>query len=151
MSNKTAYAKHGDVDPRLCQAIIGGIKEMIPRLAYIPTPLIMGYIATESSFRQKAVSSAGASGLMQLKPSTFTWIKGINKDVDFQGDDVFNIVDNITAGMLFIHWINQTAADYNFFARIQMYNTGVTGYIRKGYRANDYGIKVLSNSFVYIV
>lgn len=41
----------------------------------IPPEIICAVIRTESSFRADAVSPAGAVGLMQLMPSTFTWLQ----------------------------------------------------------------------------
>ena len=40
----------------------------------VPEDVIYAVILTESGFRQDAVSHAGAKGLMQLMPDTYTWI-----------------------------------------------------------------------------
>lgn len=40
----------------------------------VPEDVIYAVIRTESNFRQDAVSHAGARGLMQLMPDTYTWI-----------------------------------------------------------------------------
>lgn len=40
----------------------------------VPETLVFSVIRTESSFDSGAVSSAGAVGLMQLLPDTFTWL-----------------------------------------------------------------------------
>lgn len=41
----------------------------------LPPQLLAGVIFTESRFREQAVSSAGAVGLMQLTPDTFDWLR----------------------------------------------------------------------------
>lgn len=40
----------------------------------VPRSVIYSVIKTESGFTSNAVSTAGAIGLMQLMPSTFTWL-----------------------------------------------------------------------------
>ena len=41
----------------------------------VPLPLVLAVIRTESGFRPDAISSAGARGLMQLLPQTFTFLR----------------------------------------------------------------------------
>ena len=40
----------------------------------VPVAMILAVIRTESNFQSKAISRAGAVGLMQLMPSTFEWL-----------------------------------------------------------------------------
>lgn len=40
----------------------------------LPVHLVLSVIRTESSFRAEAVSGAGAIGLMQIMPETFSWL-----------------------------------------------------------------------------
>ena len=42
----------------------------------IPKEIIFAIIKTESDFNTAAISSAGAVGLMQMMPSTFSWLTG---------------------------------------------------------------------------
>ena len=48
--------------------------------------LVFGVIKTESGFNPEAVSSAGAIGLMQLMPDTFTWLQ--NYRTEFMPDEI---------------------------------------------------------------
>jgi soluble lytic murein transglycosylase len=40
----------------------------------VPVAMILAVIRTESNFQSKAISRAGAVGLMQLMPDTFAWL-----------------------------------------------------------------------------
>ena len=46
----------------------------------VPKELVLAVIKTESKFKSDAVSSAGAIGLMQITPDTFTWLCQKNSD-----------------------------------------------------------------------
>lgn len=153
VSGKEAFAKSGDIDPEYCIAIIKAVKKQNPELAYMSTALVMGHIAAESSFRTGVISSAGAVGLMQVKPSTYDWLKQIYPDFGWQNNGLENPIENILAGMAFKYWIDTNPESKNsfIFARIQMYNTGVNGYLARGYRAQDYAIKVLSYATFWLV
>ena len=56
----------------------GHLRTLIEQEAYthsLPPSLVAGVIFTESRFQERAVSSAGAVGLMQLMPDTFAWLR----------------------------------------------------------------------------
>ena len=55
----------------------------------VPEALVYAVIRTESSFDSGAVSSAGAVGLMQMMPDTFTWLT----------DEI--LFDHLESGMLY--------------------------------------------------
>lgn len=59
--------------------------------------LVYAVIRTESRFREKAESRAGAKGLMQLTPATFQWIGSLHPPEN-GGEDVFDPSDNIHCG-----------------------------------------------------
>ena len=148
MVQKSVWAKSGDIDPEFVRGIVKSVKAIENRTRGLPVPLIMGFVATESSFRTKVVSSAGAVGLMQVKPSTYKWLMEIYPNAPWQGNGLENPIENVLAGMMFLTWINKQGL--SFFGGIQAYNTGVAGY-KKGTRALDYGTKVLINSFAFIL
>ena len=54
------------------------------RAGYDPL-FVLALVAVESRFRMSASSERGASGLMQLKPSTFAWISA--REPDAGGED----------------------------------------------------------------
>lgn len=62
----------------------------------IDRELILAVIAVESCFQQRAVSPAGAEGLMQLMPATAD---------RFGVSDSFNAKQNILAGSRYLQWL----------------------------------------------
>lgn len=124
--------------------IIDKIKAKYPTLGAISPSLVLGFIDAESSFNPLAISSAGARGLMQLLPDTYSWILNM-KGITPMG--IHDPESNITAGMFYYKWILDQG--YDGFTAIQMYNTGINGY-KKGYRAVDYATKVSINSVKYM-
>ena len=127
------------------KTIIYKIKAIYPTLVQISPSLVLGFIDAESSFNPVAKSPAGALGLMQLLPDTYSWI------LNMKGITPMGITDpesNITAGMFYYKWILDQG--YDGFTAIQMYNTGINGYKNKGYRAIDYATKVSINSVKYM-
>lgn len=68
--------------------------------------IVYAFIKTESGFDSKAVSSAGARGLMQLTETAFDWVKfrlGDGDDVTF--DDMFDPETNIRYGTYMVSFL----------------------------------------------
>ncbi len=62
--------------------------------------LIYGVIKTESDFDPNAKSAAGAIGLMQLMPETFTWMQTMYKDENqYSFEDLYDPALNIDYGV----------------------------------------------------
>jgi len=79
--------------------------------------VVAAVIAAESDFRPRAVSSAGAYGLMQLLPGTARRFGLLKKR------DLFNPAKNIEAGVRYIRWLTERFG--NDLARvIAAYNAG---------------------------
>ena len=72
-----------------------GIIAQAARKYSIDRELIQAVISVESCFKQRAVSPAGAQGLMQLMPATAD---------RFGVSDSFNAKQNILAGSRYLQW-----------------------------------------------
>ncbi|MFL1732493.1 lytic transglycosylase domain-containing protein [Moraxella oculi] len=90
--------------------------EMILRSATrhgVDPALIKAIIHTESSFNPRAISPAGAKGLMQLMPSTA-------KDMGVR--DIFDPAQNIEGGVKYLAWLGQQFSNTDHI--IAAYNAG---------------------------
>jgi len=85
--------------------------------------LIYAMIKVESSFDEKAVSSKDARGLMQIMPTTATWIADKIKDNMFDTDDLFEPDKNIMMGAWYINYLREKF-DGNVSLAIMAYNAG---------------------------
>lgn len=144
-SVSTSYAMSSEE----LRTLIENIKTNNPDLKYIPTWLIMGFCETESSFRTHVVSKAGAIGLMQLLPNTYTWIRNEAKNHIWNNGDIYDPYNNVLAGMCYIDWLYWY---YNgdWFAVIQAYNLGIGNY-NKNKRNRIYLSKVLTNGLTWLI
>lgn len=104
--------------------------------------LIKAIIKTESSFNENATSKAGASGLMQLMPSTFEAVK------DEGYSDIYNPEQNIFTGTkLFSQLLDSSESVEEALAK---YNAGAGNVSRYGKeKYSSYYNKVLSNQRTY--
>jgi len=69
----------------------------------IKSELLLSMMKVESNFNHKAISSAGASGLMQLMPPT---AKGISKKLKISKYDLIDPCISIKFGANYISWLN---------------------------------------------
>ena len=68
----------------------------------VPEYIIYSVIYVESSFDKNAVSPSGAIGLMQLMPSTYTWLAEINNE---ETKDIFDSEENIKYGTYYLAFL----------------------------------------------
>ena len=79
-------------------------KELVSELSdkySLSCSLVFSIIECESYFDEKAVSIAGAVGLMQLMPETFDWIMSGRSEKG----DILNPRDNIEAGCKYLSYL----------------------------------------------
>lgn len=89
--------------------------------AQIPASWIAAVLHAESRGYARAVSSAGAMGLMQVMPGTWASLRtslGL-------GDDPFDPHDNILAGATYLRWMRDRYGEAGFLAA---YNAGPARY-----------------------
>ncbi len=70
----------------------------------IESALVYAIIKTESNFDKNAKSSAGAIGLMQLMPSTASWIASEFGE-DFKSENLYNPEINIKYGCFYLNYL----------------------------------------------
>ena len=87
--------------------------------------LLYAVIRCESGFREDVESQAGAVGLMQLMPDTFSWLQ-MNKDGEetYSASDLKNPGINIEYGAYYLSWLMDHYGVEN--TAVAAYNAGVT-------------------------
>lgn len=83
----------------------------------IPEAWIWAVMRAESAGDVRAVSHAGAMGLMQIMPNTWTYLRGRYR----LGDDPYHIRDNIIAGTAYLRELHDRFGAPGFLAA---YNAG---------------------------
>ena len=91
------------------------------RASGVPEPLVYAVMKAESRFDEKAISRAGAVGLMQIKPSTAEYICRI-RGVAFEGDRLFDGNYNTMLGCMYLSYLLKRFSDET--AAICAYNAG---------------------------
>ncbi len=86
-----------------------GYVEQASREFDVDVCLIYGVIRTESNFNPDAVSNAGAIGLMQIMPETFTWLQNYRYDFApdklLESDKLYSPKTNIEYGTFFLKYL----------------------------------------------
>ncbi|MDN5303283.1 MAG: soluble lytic murein transglycosylase [Fusobacteriaceae bacterium] len=71
----------------------------------IEDKLVLAIIKVESNFNENAISYKGAVGLMQVMPSTASWI---TKKYNFNREyDLLSPIDNIEIGIMYLSYLNK--------------------------------------------
>lgn len=86
--------------------------------------LIASIINAESSFRENAVSRKGAIGLMQVLPSTASWVSLTNSNFEKEIEeiDLFLPLTNIRIGTCYVKYLLEKFGDLN--VALCAYNAG---------------------------
>ncbi|WP_068513494.1 transglycosylase SLT domain-containing protein [Leptolyngbya sp. O-77] len=82
--------------------------------------LVTALIRQESRFERQIVSSAGATGLMQLMPGTASWVASKLNQPQY---DLENPNDNIKLGTWYLNYTHETYSNNALFA-VASYNAG---------------------------
>ena len=93
----------GDMAAR--QATVQPIVRRQASAQQLPTGLVMAVIEQESAFQAKAVSPAGAQGLMQLMPATVEDINARAPKIHI--DDAFDPEQNVAGGCWYLAWLHE--------------------------------------------
>ena len=94
----------------------------------LPTGLVMAVVAQESAFDPRALSPAGAQGLMQLMPGTVTHINGAST---VKIVDPFDATQNLAGGCWYLKWVRaqgptaKVAAGEEWKFALAGYNAGI--------------------------
>ena len=94
----------------------------------LPAGLVLAVVAQESAFDSRAVSPAGAQGLMQLMPGTVTHINGAS---GVKIVDPFDPAQNLAGGCWYLRWVKgqvptaKVAAGEEWKFALAGYNAGI--------------------------
>jgi soluble lytic murein transglycosylase len=98
---------------------LGGAVESASAEFGIDPMLLLAVIEVESMYRPQAVSSVGARGLMQVKPSTAKWIA---KKTGLPQGDLFDVAYNVRIGTAYLNYLIDRFGDYSH--AVMAYNLG---------------------------
>lgn len=130
----------GFKDPEIVQQIIF---DEAGKYGFDPL-FLTAVIVTESSFNNRAKSTRGALGLMQIRPAT---AKGLVDEVEAVGDETLSLYDpeqNIALGAYYLSKLIGRFGDLKL--ALEAYNHGPSRLgriLRKGKRPTRYSSKVL--------
>ncbi len=126
-----------DLDPRLAHTIAASTVRYCQLYGRDPN-LVLAIISVESGFNPRAISPAGAVGLMQVMPH---WKKVLGSDIDLTDPE-----QSIRAGLQILGFYQEMYGDLDMV--LTAYNRGpgpVDGALRRGKPAeNGYSQKVLA-------
>jgi soluble lytic murein transglycosylase len=83
---------------------------------------VFAVIKCESGFDERAVSSVGARGLMQIMPETFVDVQKALK-TDYTDDDLYDPAVNIRAGTYYLSYLYKILGDWELVHAA--YNAGI--------------------------
>lgn len=119
-----AYDRIRDaIDHRLYPRDYAEYVERYSALYGVPEDIIYAVIKVESNFASNAVSSAGAVGLMQLMPDTFTWLAELQGEVLDPGL-LYDPETNIRFGVYYLSYLYREFGLWN--SVYAAYNAGPT-------------------------
>lgn len=87
----------------------------------VPRSVIYSIIKCESNFDENAVSKAGAVGLMQIMPDTFSWLNKLSKS-NYTPEQITDPKANIHLGIYYLSWLYDRFNDWELV--YAAYNAG---------------------------
>ncbi len=117
------------------QAVVPGLSEKLYPIHYqqeiarvadryhLDPYLVAAVVRTESDYDPKAVSHAGAVGLMQLMPDTATWVTGLDAWKGPSDPALTDVNDNLELGACYLAYLTQRFAG-DLLAALAAYNAG---------------------------
>ncbi|MBK4735833.1 lytic transglycosylase domain-containing protein [Noviherbaspirillum sp. DKR-6] len=121
---RPARARSEDKPTRQMRRIVDEIAQQL----HVDARLLHAVIRVESNYNAGAVSSKGASGLMQLMPATAQ---------RFGVKNLFDPRDNVEGGARYLKWLlGQFGNDLEL--ALAAYNAGEQNVVRAGYRIPDF-------------
>ncbi|MBP5155166.1 MAG: lytic transglycosylase domain-containing protein [Clostridia bacterium] len=89
----------------------------------VPKSLVYAVIRTESGFNKDAVSRAGAKGLMQLTPDTFSWLSRI-MEIEERPELITDPETNIRYGVYYLGYLYRRYGSASWETALAGYNAG---------------------------
>ena len=123
LSGNPALSKGGTPPGLLFPVAYAGLVGKAVEKYRIPPDLVLGVMREESSFNARAVSGAGACGLMQLMRPTGAWIAGILKRNDAENVNLFDPELSIEAGAWYLRFLLERN-EGSFVGALAAYNAG---------------------------
>ena len=105
----------------------------------VPQSLVYAVIRTESSFKKDAVSRAGAVGLMQITPDTFSWLSRI-MEIEEKPELIDDPETNIKYGVYYLRYLYERYGSYSWETACAGYNAGhnrVSGWLEDSRYSSD--------------
>lgn len=110
------------LDPAVREKLAEAVLTESARAGYDPL-FILALVSVESRFRMNASSERGATGLMQLKPSTFAWISA--REPDAGGEEAATGEDpvvDVRLAVRYFRWLERKFHSRN--EALMAYNAG---------------------------
>lgn len=106
--------------------------------------LAFAFMRQESQFNPRAVSFAGARGLMQVLPTTANYALGEKRYVGAKRDGLFDPVQNVAVGVRYLRYLmGKGAVGDGLFQLAIAYNAGIGNLIRWKREVKDNGDPLL--------
>ncbi|MCU0640327.1 MAG: transglycosylase SLT domain-containing protein, partial [Candidatus Krumholzibacteria bacterium] len=123
LSRNQALSKAGMPPGLLYPVAYAGLVGKAVEKYRVPPDLVLAVMREESSFDTRAVSGAGACGLMQLMRPTGEWIAGILKMGDAENVNLYDPEMSIEAGTWYLRFLLERN-EGSFVGALAAYNAG---------------------------